>query len=103
MISLGTSMSELDYNTKEIINDLFRETDGENTNQEEIDDILEILTPELFTQAGHAMKSYAEYEQVKLEPHRIRATGQVGHHILAVYVVNPGLLMLGHPGVQEPL
>ena len=67
MISLGTSMSELDDNTKEIINDLFRETDGENTNQEEIDDILEILTPELFTQAGHAMKSYAEYEQVKLD------------------------------------
>lgn len=67
LISVGTSMDQLDDSTKTMIEDLVKEMGGEDASQEEIDEMMEMLTPEVFTQAGNAMKSYAEYEQVKLD------------------------------------
>ena len=67
LISVGTSMEKIDDNTKDMIKDLVTEMGGEEASQEEIDDMIEMLTPEFFTQAGTAMKNYADYEQVKLD------------------------------------
>lgn len=67
LLSIGTSMDNLDDTTKAMIEDLAKEMGGEDASQEEIDEMLEMLTPEVFTQAGNVMKSCAEYEQIKLD------------------------------------
>ena len=67
LISVGTSLNEIDEGTKNMIKDLVVEMGGADASQEEIDEMMDKLTPELFTQAGNAMKTYAEYEQVKLD------------------------------------
>ena len=67
LISVGTSLNEIDEGTKNMIKDLVVEMGGADASQEDIDEMMDNLTPELFTQAGNAMKTYAEYEQVKLD------------------------------------
>ena len=67
LIYVGTSLGEIDESTKNMIEDLLIEMSGEDASQEDIDEMLDNLSPELFTQAGNAMKTYAEYEQIKLD------------------------------------
>ena len=67
LIQVGTSMKEIDEGTKEMITDLITEMSGSEIPQEDIDKIKDMMTPEFFEQAGGAMKSYADYEQVKLD------------------------------------
>lgn len=67
LISVGNSMDELDDSTMDMIKDLVTEMGGEDVSQEEMDEMLEMLTPEFFVQAGNGIKAFAEYEQVKLD------------------------------------
>ena len=67
IISIGNSLEQIDEGTKDMIVDLATELIGEDAPAEEIDKFVEILTPEILVQAGHGIKSYATYEQVKLD------------------------------------
>lgn len=67
LISIGTSMEELDDGIMNMITDLVSEMGGEDVSQEEMDEIMEMLTPEFFEQAGNGIKAFAEYEQIKLD------------------------------------
>ncbi|MBR1983199.1 MAG: hypothetical protein IKA12_00750, partial [Clostridia bacterium] len=67
LISVGNSMSELDDNTMDMITDLITEMGGEDVPQDELDEMLEMLTPEFFLQAGNGIKALASYEQIKLD------------------------------------
>ena len=67
LISIGTSMEQLDDGIMTMISDLVTEMGGEDVSQEEIDEIMEMLTPEFFEQAGNGVKAFAEYEQIKLD------------------------------------
>ena len=67
LISVGTSMKEIDEGTKDMMVNLITEMGGSEVSEEEIQQIKDMMTPEIFEQAGGAMKSYAEYEQVKLD------------------------------------
>ena len=60
-------MEELDDGIMDMISDLVTEMGGEDVSQEEMDEIMEMLTPEFFEQAGNGVKAFAEYEQVKLD------------------------------------
>lgn len=66
-ISMGNSLSEIDESTKTMIKDLIIEMSDDQPSDEDLDYIDEMLTPEVFVQAGNLMKSYADYEQVKLD------------------------------------
>ena len=50
-----------------MIVDLATDLVGEDAPVEEINKFVEILTPEILVQAGNGIKSYATYEQVKLD------------------------------------
>ena len=67
-------MDQLDQNTMDMIKDLVVEMGGEEVSQEEIDEMLAMLTPEFFTQAGNGIKALASYEQIKLDGSELTLT-----------------------------
>lgn len=67
LVSIGNSMEDLDENTMDMITDLVTEVAGEELSDEEMDELIEMLTPEFFVKAGGGIKAFAEYEQVKLD------------------------------------
>ncbi len=67
LVTVGGSMEELDDGIVNMIKDLATEMSGQDISQEELDEMLEMLTPEFFVQAGNGVKAFAEYEQVKLD------------------------------------
>ena len=66
LISVGDAMNELGDDTLNMIKDLAVEMGGEDVSQEDIDKVLESVSPEFFAQAGNGIKAFAEYEQIKL-------------------------------------
>ena len=67
LITIGTSMEEIDEGTMDIIKDLVTSVAGEELSEEEVGKLTEKLTPELFVEAGNGISAFAEYEQIKLD------------------------------------
>ena len=73
LITVGDSIATLDNNTMDMIQSLVSEMAGEEISQEELEEVMAMLTPEFFTSAGNGIKAFATYEQIKLDDSTLTA------------------------------
>lgn len=67
LIAVGNSMEEVDEGIMSIIKDAVTEMGGEDVSDEELDQMIDMLSSEFFIDAGQGLKAFASYEQLKLD------------------------------------